>query len=90
MVLFFESELPPPPPQVTLRSEDYGKHLLGVQDLLQKHKLVEADISSLAERVRALQKQATRCVCVMCAVCHSSIVLLLQESNLYNEGESLN
>lgn len=35
-----------------LLSEDYGKHLLGVEDLLQKHDLVEADISAQAERVQ--------------------------------------
>ncbi|KAG1673121.1 Spectrin beta chain [Nymphon striatum] len=30
-----------------LLSDDYGKHLMGVQDLLQKHSLVEADINVL-------------------------------------------
>lgn len=39
-------------------SDDYGKHLTGVEDLLQKHSLVEADISSLAERVKQLTNQA--------------------------------
>ena len=33
-------------------SEDYGKHFLGVEDLLQKHSLVEADIQAQAERVK--------------------------------------
>ena len=36
-----------------LRSEDYGKHLLGVQDLLQKHTLSEADITTLTERAKS-------------------------------------
>ncbi|KAG1673120.1 Spectrin beta chain [Nymphon striatum] len=35
-----------------LLSDDYGKHLMGVQDLLQKHSLVEADINVLGERVK--------------------------------------
>lgn len=33
-------------------SDDYGKHLLGVDDLLQKHSLVEADINMLGDRIR--------------------------------------
>lgn len=49
--------------QVLLLSQDYGKHLLGVEDLLQKHALVEADIAIQAERVRgvnaSVQKFAT-------------------------------
>jgi len=39
-------------------SEDYGKHLLGVQDLLQKHSLVEADIAAMADRVKSVNEQA--------------------------------
>ncbi|KAG9510173.1 Spectrin beta chain, partial [Fragariocoptes setiger] len=35
-----------------LHTDDYGKHLLGVEDLLQKHSLVEADINVLGDRVR--------------------------------------
>lgn len=35
-----------------LRSNDYGKHLMGVEDLLQKHSLIEADINMLGERIR--------------------------------------
>ena len=38
--------------KVRLLSDDYGKHLLGVEDLLQKHSLVEADINVLGERVK--------------------------------------
>ena len=33
-------------------SEDYGKHFTGVEDLLQKHMLVEADIQGQADRVK--------------------------------------
>lgn len=36
-----------------LSSGDFGKHLMGVEDLLQKHSLVEADINILGERVRS-------------------------------------
>ena len=38
--------------KMRLLSDDYGKHLLGVEDLLQKHSLVEADINVLGERVK--------------------------------------
>ena len=44
--------------QVVLKSEDYGKHLLGVQDLIQKHTLSEADITTQTERVKVLKNQA--------------------------------
>lgn len=44
--------------QVGLLSEDYGKHLLGVEDLLQKHSLVEADIAAMADRVKSVNNQA--------------------------------
>lgn len=46
--------------QVLLLSQDYGKHLLGVEDLLQKHTLVEADISIQAERVRGVNASAQK------------------------------
>ena len=41
-----------------MKSEDYGKHLLGVQDLVQKHSLMEADITTQAERAQILKSQA--------------------------------
>lgn len=41
-------------------SQDYGKHLLGVEDLLQKHALVEADIAIQAERVRGVNASAQK------------------------------
>ncbi len=44
-----------------LLSQDYGKHLLGVEDLLQKHALVEADIAIQADRVKAVNANAQRC-----------------------------
>ncbi|XP_034966852.1 spectrin beta chain, non-erythrocytic 1 isoform X1 [Zootoca vivipara] len=46
--------------KVLLLSQDYGKHLLGVEDLLQKHTLVEADISIQAERVRGVNALAQK------------------------------
>lgn len=33
-------------------SEDYGKHFTDVEDLLQKHSLVETDIQGQADRVK--------------------------------------
>ncbi|XP_070576983.1 spectrin beta chain, non-erythrocytic 5-like isoform X4 [Ptychodera flava] len=38
--------------KVGLKSEDYGKHLFGVEDLLQRHSLVETLISSLGHRLK--------------------------------------
>ena len=43
-------------------SEDYGKHLMGVDDLLQKHSLLEADIHVLGERVKTVNLQAMKFV----------------------------
>lgn len=46
--------------QMLLLSQDYGKHLLGVEDLLQKHALVEADIAIQADRVRNVNSNAQK------------------------------
>ncbi|KAF1394442.1 hypothetical protein PFLUV_G00000340 [Perca fluviatilis] len=46
--------------KMLLLSQDYGKHLLGVEDLLQKHALVEADIAIQADRVKAVSTNATK------------------------------
>lgn len=46
--------------QGRLQSQDLGKHLAGVEDLLQLHQLVEADIAAQAERVRAVSASALR------------------------------
>jgi spectrin beta len=35
-----------------LLTDDFGKHLMGVEDLLQKHSLLEADVNVLGERVK--------------------------------------
>ncbi|KFP75139.1 Spectrin beta chain, non-erythrocytic 4, partial [Acanthisitta chloris] len=43
-----------------LVSKDMGKHLLEVEDLLQKHGLLEADISAQTERVQALNEAALK------------------------------
>ncbi|XP_065818837.1 spectrin family protein isoform X1 [Labrus bergylta] len=43
-----------------LQSPDSGKHLHDVLDLLQKHTLVEADISAQAERIKGVQAAAQR------------------------------
>uniref|UniRef100_A0AAQ5BGT4 Spectrin beta chain n=1 Tax=Homo sapiens TaxID=9606 RepID=A0AAQ5BGT4_HUMAN len=43
-----------------LQSQDLGRHLAGVEDLLQLHELVEADIAVQAERVRAVSASALR------------------------------
>ncbi|KAL7383967.1 hypothetical protein ABVT39_021511 [Epinephelus coioides] len=46
--------------KMLLLSQDYGKHLLGVEDLLQKHALVEADIAIQADRVRNVNRNAQK------------------------------
>uniref|UniRef100_A0A8C0QRI7 Spectrin beta chain n=1 Tax=Chelonoidis abingdonii TaxID=106734 RepID=A0A8C0QRI7_CHEAB len=43
-----------------LQSQDFGKHLHGVEDLLQIHALVEADIAVQAERIKAVGTAAQR------------------------------
>uniref|UniRef100_A0A8C9TN73 Spectrin beta chain n=1 Tax=Scleropages formosus TaxID=113540 RepID=A0A8C9TN73_SCLFO len=46
--------------KMLLLSQDYGKHLLGVEDLLQKHALVEADIGIQADRVKNVNATAQK------------------------------
>ena len=43
-----------------LSSDDYGKHLMGVEDLLQKHSLIDADIKIVGDRVKYVSSQAAR------------------------------
>lgn len=43
-----------------LLSEDYGTHLMGVEDLLQKHSLVEADINIVGDRVKSVSNQGEK------------------------------
>ncbi|XP_026860660.2 spectrin beta chain, erythrocytic isoform X2 [Electrophorus electricus] len=43
-----------------LQSHEFGKHLLEVEDLLQKHALVEADITVQAERVNTANAAALK------------------------------
>lgn len=38
-------------------SEDYGKHLMGVENLLQKHALTEKDVELLGDRVQAVTRE---------------------------------
>ncbi|KAG8550836.1 hypothetical protein GDO81_019614 [Engystomops pustulosus] len=45
---------------VPLSSKDFGKHLLEVEDLLQKHNLLEADITAQTERVNSLNQSAMK------------------------------
>ncbi|PAA46340.1 hypothetical protein BOX15_Mlig013263g8 [Macrostomum lignano] len=37
-----------------LQSEEYGRHLMGVDDLIEKHALLESDIQVLGDRVQAI------------------------------------
>ena len=44
--------------QANLQSEEYGKHLMGVEDLLQKHSIIESDIAIVGARVESVNTQA--------------------------------
>lgn len=46
--------------QAKLLSPEFGKHLLEVEYLLQKHKLMEADMVIQAEKVRDVSAAALR------------------------------
>lgn len=46
--------------KLRLLTDDYGKHLMGVEDLLQKHSLLEADINLLGERVKNVASQSQK------------------------------
>ncbi|XP_015669353.2 spectrin beta chain, non-erythrocytic 4 [Protobothrops mucrosquamatus] len=46
--------------QAQLASKEFGKHLLEVEDLLQKHSLLEADLSAQQDRVQALNAAALK------------------------------
>ena len=43
-----------------LSSQDYGKHLASIQELLNKHKLVETEISAMVERVHSISATVAR------------------------------
>uniref|UniRef100_A0A914C484 Spectrin beta chain n=1 Tax=Acrobeloides nanus TaxID=290746 RepID=A0A914C484_9BILA len=43
-----------------LLSSDLGQHLMDVEDLLQKHALVESDINIIGDQIRAVNKQAEK------------------------------
>lgn len=44
--------------QSSFYAEDLGRHLLAVEDLLQKHSLVEAHIASQGDTIKKLNNQA--------------------------------
>jgi hypothetical protein len=44
--------------QGPLKSEDYGKHLMAVEDLLHQHSLVDAQVNNMGHRVAGLNKKA--------------------------------
>ena len=64
-------------------SPDYGKHLMGVDDLLQKHSLLESDIRVIGDRVKAINAQAAKFVdCDFPDVpgCYSEFLKLINKS----------
>ncbi|XP_022091369.1 spectrin beta chain, non-erythrocytic 1-like [Acanthaster planci] len=46
--------------KILLLSEDLGKHLIGVEDLIQKHALLEADVAGYGDRVSTVNHQASK------------------------------
>jgi len=42
-----------------LQLDNYGKHLISVQDLLQRHKLIDADIVLIGEKVERVAQEAS-------------------------------
>jgi spectrin beta len=42
-----------------LKLDNFGKHLISVEDLLQRHKLVDADIALLGDKVKRVSDEAT-------------------------------
>ncbi|XP_038072907.1 spectrin beta chain, non-erythrocytic 1-like isoform X2 [Patiria miniata] len=46
--------------KVLLLSEDLGKHLMGVEDLIEKHALLEADVAGYGDRVGTVNHQASK------------------------------
>ena len=46
--------------QAAVRSEDYGKHLLDVENLLHKHSLIESQIQSQGESVQRINNVAQK------------------------------
>ena len=48
--------------KVRLQSDDFGKHLMGVEDLIQKHQLLDADINVVGDRVKNVNGQAEKFV----------------------------
>uniref|UniRef100_A0A8C3I977 Spectrin beta chain n=1 Tax=Chrysemys picta bellii TaxID=8478 RepID=A0A8C3I977_CHRPI len=55
--------------QAPLLSREVGKHLLEVEDLLQKHALLEADVAAQSERVQALNQAALK-FCELAGKCY--------------------
>lgn len=46
--------------EILLRSEDYGKDLASIENLLKKQQLLEADVAAHVERVEEMNKQVAR------------------------------
>jgi len=43
-----------------LTSDDYGQHLMDVEELIQKHTLLMSDMNIIGEQVHAVNRQAER------------------------------
>ena len=42
-----------------MKTDDYGKHLVAVEDLIQTQALMESQITSIGETIRRLNRHAT-------------------------------
>ena len=41
-----------------LNSDDYGKHLVGAENLIERHRLIEADIDIMSDKVKKAEQEA--------------------------------
>lgn len=73
--------------QMKLLSKDFGKHLLEVEDLLQKHTLQEADITVQADRVQTLNAAALKFTSIDGTLnCNNNCCTLDRSPNFYEQA----
>ena len=48
--------------QGPLKSEDYGKHLISVEDLLHQHSLIDTQVNNMGRKIAGLNKKAQELV----------------------------
>ncbi|XP_069954045.1 spectrin beta chain isoform X10 [Cherax quadricarinatus] len=69
--------------EVNFCSDDVGRHLLAVEDLLQKHSLMESQVHSMGETIKRLNKQGEACMSSV----HKDAPLLQKRLLELNQGQ---